>query len=109
VRVLALVPLLILFACAGGKDGTDPVDTDTPAESDTPAALDGGELFGDVCAVCHAADGTGTVAGPNITGQLSKSDQSLIDIMRNGAGSMPAQDVSVAEAQAIVDWMRETF
>ncbi len=108
-RVLALVPLLVLFACGGGKDGTDPVDSDTPEESDTPPALDGGELFGDVCAVCHAADGTGTAAGPNITGELRKSDEQLIDIMRNGDGRMPAQDVSREEAQAIVDWMRETF
>jgi mono/diheme cytochrome c family protein len=108
-RAFALLPLLVLFACDGGEDGTDPAETDPPEESDTPEALDGGELFGDVCAVCHAADGTGTAAGPDITGELRKSDAQLIDIMRDGDGRMPGQDVSRAEGQAIVDWMRETF
>lgn len=108
-RAFALLPLFALFACDGGGDGTDPAETDTPEDSDTPEALDGGELFADVCAVCHAADGTGTAAGPDITNELRKSDDQLIEIMRDGDGRMPAQDVTRAEAQAIVDWMRETF
>jgi mono/diheme cytochrome c family protein len=100
----------VLMGCSG-TDTTDPIDTDLVDTEviDTEVALDGAALFATHCSSCHAADGTGTSIGADITGELGKSDSQLKNVMLNGEGAMPAVAVTDEEAQAIVDWMRDTF
>lgn len=104
-----LAAALLASAC---NNDTTTDDTDAVADSDTDmgsSGPDGGALYASTCAPCHGADGKGTKLAPNITRDLGKSDQQLIGIMRNGREEMPPQNVTEEEAQAIVDWMRETF
>lgn len=56
---------------------------------------DGAHLFGQYCARCHRAAGTGGPApgnglsAPDIT-QLSLSKQDIVNVITNGFGEMPA-------------------
>lgn len=112
--------LFLLLACSddGGDSATTKTDdssstTPTPTEdtslptddSSTTPGLDGAQLYADTCAGCHGADGHGGSA-PDLSRELGKTDAQLIEIILNGDGRMPPQDVTQEEAQAIVDWMR---
>lgn len=98
-------------ADTGGSDtgGSDTGGSDTAGDSGTDPGPDGGALFASTCASCHGADGGGTGDGPDIVGEMGRSDSSLLDIIQNGKSDMPGQDVTAAEAQAIIDWMRANF
>jgi cytochrome c551 len=116
-RILApLVPIALatLVACSG--DSKDTADTSTagttgghPALSLTGDAMNGATVFDATCAVCHGADGMG-VSGPDITGEVAElSDETLVDIMANGSGSMPAQDLSDQELADVLAHLRATW
>jgi len=63
---------------------------ETPASVDESSAgtLSGKEVYGQTCIACHGADGAGAFAGvPDFTdpkGRLSKSDEELLQNIRNG-------------------------
>ncbi len=120
--------VLSLFLVACGTDGagtdsgdtaadadTDPdpdPDTDTDTDTDTGGAPDGAALYAEHCAGCHGEDGTGTREGPDLTREIGRmTDEQIVQIILNGAGrdEMPAIEVTEAEAQAIVDFMRANF
>ena len=92
--------LTLLIACAGAAS----------CSRSAPAAerVDGGALFAQACARCHAADGSGglpTVAnGPkpiDLTDagwQRARSDVEIVAAIRNGRGAMPPfEDVLTSE------------
>jgi len=64
------------------------------------------------CAVCHAADGAGAVAGaPDLSdaaAMAAKSPQALVDIVSQGQGEMPgfAEQLSEEERWQVVDYLR---
>lgn len=65
------------------------------------------DIFSNNCAACHANDLSGGM-GPNLTkvgAKLSKDD--IHDIILNGRGNMPAQNVSEEESQAVAGWLAE--
>jgi len=71
---------------------------------------DGGRAFRNTCANCHGPDGdqvSGIDLGRNIF-RRAKTDQDLVQIIRSGvAGTgMPASDMSVAQAEQIVSYLR---
>lgn len=108
--------ILVLGACGGGDDDTateDPADTgDTATEEteDNGEAVDsaaGEDVYQNNCAMCHGADLSGG-AGPELTSAGSQfSNDELEDIIVNGTGSMPAQDVSGGDLDALVAWLSE--
>jgi putative heme-binding domain-containing protein len=71
---------------------------------------DGGRAFRNTCANCHGPDGdqvSGIDLGRNIF-RRAKTDQDLVQIIRTGvAGTgMPASEMSVAQAEQIVAYLR---
>lgn len=109
--------VLVLGACGGGDntDNTDkePADngnTSTEESAENGAAVDtaaGEEIYQANCAMCHGADLSGG-AGPELTDVGSKySSDEIKDIVENGKGSMPAQDVSGDDLDALVTWLEE--
>jgi cytochrome c551 len=87
--------LFLLLACSGGAD--------TAAKGDATA---GETVFSSTCAACHGADGTGG-SGPDITGEANASD--LADIIKNGEGDMPPQDLTDTEIADVIAYMQATF
>src|SRR5215468_2859627 len=71
---------------------------------------DGGRVFRNTCANCHGPDGdqvSGIDLGRNIF-RRAKTDQDLVQIIRSGVPgtSMPASDMSVAQAEQVVAYLR---
>lgn len=107
--------VLVLGACGGGDDTSteepaDNGDTGTEEPADNGDAVDtagGEEIYQNNCAMCHGADLSGG-AGPELTdvGSNFSSDE-IADIVENGTGSMPPQDVSGDDLDALVTWLEE--
>ncbi len=107
--------VLVLGACGGGNnaDNEEPADngdtnTEEPAENDNAVDTAAGEeIYQANCAMCHGADLSGG-AGPALTDVGSRySSDEIKDIVENGTGSMPAQDVSGDDLDALVNWLEE--
>ncbi len=92
-----------------GTDDTGKTDTGK-TDTDTTGGLDGEQLFLTNCSGCHGTDAMGSNNGPPLDREVQMlSDNQLIGIMLNGEGRMLAIEVSVEEAQAIVDYLRTLF
>jgi cytochrome c551 len=114
-RLLTLgLVLAALTACGKDETGETGPTTTTPPTGTGPLdltgdATNGGTVFGDTCAVCHGADGSG-VSGPALTGKVGgMSDEDLVDVMLSGTGSMPAQSLTNQEAADVLAYLRATF
>jgi len=102
---------LVLAACGGGGDDGGTEDGGGTEESqggseavDTAA---GEEVYQTNCASCHGADLSGG-AGPDLTTVGSNySVDEIKDIVTNGTGSMPAQDVAGEDLDALANWLAE--
>ncbi len=109
----ALLISLSLSALMGCGDDTTTEDHDdsghTAHDADTDTGPDGESLYGTHCEACHAADGTGSGVGPDITHELHHSDEQLIQVILEGDGDMDPVAVSADEAQLIVDFMRSSW
>jgi cytochrome c oxidase cbb3-type subunit III len=71
---------------------------------------DGGRVFKNTCANCHGPDGN-EVAGIDLgrgVFRRAKTDQDLVQIIRSGVPgtAMPASDMSVAQAEQVVAYLR---
>jgi putative heme-binding domain-containing protein len=81
------------------------------AQHDTAQDIDdGGRVFRNTCANCHGPDGD-EVAGIDLgrgVFRRAKTDQDLVQIIRNGVPgtAMPASDMPVAQAEQIVAYLR---
>lgn len=90
--------LTLLFACA-----SDPALT---LEGDATA---GATVFADTCAVCHGESGEGGT-GPALTDEVpEKSDEELVDIIRNGYEEMAPVDLEDQEIADVLAYLRDTF
>jgi mono/diheme cytochrome c family protein len=80
----------------------------------------GKTLFDTKCVICHGTDGKGdgpaaaSLNPPPRNFQLPQFwqgnvEQNISDTIRNGLGSMPAFDLSDAEINAIINYMKHTF
>ncbi len=100
----------------------------TPGEPARPdeshaSALSGQEIYQQTCIACHGADGTGAFAGvPDFTdpkGRLSKSDDVLLQHVRNGFQSpgspmaMPPRggnsNLTDADLRNVIQYLRSKF
>jgi mono/diheme cytochrome c family protein len=80
----------------------------------------GKTLYDSKCMICHGANGKGdgpaaaSLNPPPRNFQLPQFwqknvDQKIADTIRNGLAPMPAFDLSDAEINAIIDYMKHTF
>ncbi|MCK6506454.1 cytochrome c [Myxococcota bacterium] len=108
---LLALGLSTTLAC-GDKDGDDSGGTggtydDILALTGDSAA--GATVFGDTCAACHGADGTGD-SGPSLVDAVpGYGDEDLLSIMLEGKGSMGAVALSDQEAADVLAYLNETF
>jgi cytochrome c oxidase cbb3-type subunit 3 len=85
--------------------------SDVSAQHDTASDIDdGGRVFRDTCANCHGPDGD-EVAGIDLgrgVFRRAKSDQDLIQIIRNGipGTAMPATNFAEEQAARVVAYLR---
>lgn len=114
---LALALVMALTACGGGGEDEPADDSamEEPADegTDEGSNADGGtvdaeaaeQAFQQNCASCHGGDLGGGV-GPALTEVGSKySAEEIVNIIKNGKGQMPAQNVDDETAQLIASWL----
>ncbi|MBR7552698.1 cytochrome c551 [Allobacillus sp. GCM10007491] len=95
--------MLVLAACGGGDDGGNGGGEESASGGGDTGQ--GEELYQQNCASCHGGDLSGG-AGPALEGVGDSYDASeIVDIIQNGKGSMPAQNVEEGDAQEIADWL----
>ncbi|SEA40173.1 cytochrome c551 [Thalassobacillus cyri] len=102
---------LVLGACGGGGDegaeengggdaGTE--ENGGGGEVDTAAAE---QAYQESCASCHGGDLSGG-AGPSLKDVGSKySKDEILNIIKNGKGSMPAGQATGEDADMIAGWL----
>ena len=96
---------IVLFFAALASGVTVRAQHDTAADID-----DGGRVFRDRCANCHGPDGD-EVAGIDLgrgVFRRARTDQDLIEIIRNGipGTAMPASNFAEAQAAQVVAYLR---
>lgn len=77
-------------------------------------ALDGDVQRGEaqyqiVCAGCHGPTGHGIARAPALTTSHRMSDDTIVAVMLNGRGRMPAKRIDDQTAADVLAWMRATF
>ncbi|MBY7144111.1 cytochrome c [Virgibacillus sp. NKC19-3] len=94
---------LVLGAC-GGDDGDTEESSDGGDSVDTAAAE---EIYESNCTACHGADLSGG-QGPDLTSVgADHSADEIADIIENGQGGMPPQDVSGEDLDTLSNWLAD--
>lgn len=97
---LLLGTTLVLGACGGGGDSGN---NDGNNETADPAE----DVYQQSCAACHGADLEGA-NGPELDDVGSKySADEIEDIIVNGTGDMPPQNVEGDDLDALVEWLAD--
>jgi mono/diheme cytochrome c family protein len=98
--LLQVLPFVGLLACT-------PASKDDTQDSSSVPVVTGADLFRTYCSSCHAEDGTGTEQGPALQEEVEReSVESLIRTILLGDDDMEPVDVTQAEAEAIVDYLK---
>jgi alcohol dehydrogenase (cytochrome c) len=64
-------------------------------------------LFENRCGRCHGADGGGGEMGPGIRNRIAgRTDEQLVNLIRNGQGSMPPIQVAPIEMEPLTRYVR---
>ena len=115
---LALIPALALAVACGDKDddsgttdGTDGTTdgADGTADGTDGTGVDGATVYASTCQNCHGANGNDGF-GDDLTVEVpARSDEELSDVIQNGSGNMAAQNLSDAELDAVLVYLRATF
>ena len=70
----------------------------------------GAEVYAESCAICHMEDGSGGNSGKRLKGRIELfEDQTLIDIIVSGQGTMPPIALSSQETADVVVFLRNDF
>ncbi|ADC49161.1 cytochrome c551 [Alkalihalophilus pseudofirmus OF4] len=114
--LLALGAVVALTACGGGDEAAPPVDEESPAVDEAPAdepaddatagdydAESARATYEQSCIACHGGDLQGA-SGPALVG-TGLSAAEIQDIIQNGQGSMPAQNLDDDEAANLAAWL----
>jgi mono/diheme cytochrome c family protein len=83
-----LLAIALLAGCAEDRNAT--------VAGLTGDSANGATVYADNCASCHAADGTGGGAYPNLVEEAPSQDE-VIDYVINGEGEMPAFGDSLSD------------
>jgi mono/diheme cytochrome c family protein len=85
----------------GGGDGTD--------GTDGTGGTDGEQLFLSGCAGCHGADGDSGYA-PNLSAEVPGEDLAdLVEVISEGKDTMPPVYTDLAQAEAVAQYLLDTF
>ncbi|NEU30218.1 cytochrome c [bacterium LRH843] len=116
---LGLGAVVALTACGGGNEPA-PAPTEQPAEevpaeeapAETPEegataefdATAAEDTYKKSCIGCHGGNLEGTV-GPALKG-TALSDAEIKNVILNGQGTMPAQNLPEADAENLAKWIK---
>lgn len=90
---------IFLAACGGGDDK----DTADKGATTTP---EGEEIAMKSCIICHGGELQGQANAPAINDVGSRlSEEEILDIIKNGKGTMPANTVKGEDAEAVAAWL----
>lgn len=98
----------MLAALAGCVSGSSPARLGDTAsrEISERALLSGEELFTLACARCHAADGRGGPAGPDLADRARDLGlDEIVSVVRDGSGAMAPVPLSEAEARTVAAFL----
>ncbi|MED1603106.1 cytochrome c [Alkalihalophilus marmarensis] len=118
--LLALGVVVALTACGGGDEAAPPVDEESPATDEVPEGAPTDEApdeatagdydaesaratYEQSCIACHGGDLQGA-SGPGLEG-TGLSAAEIEDIIHNGQGAMPAQNLEDEEAANLAAWL----
>ncbi|WP_042356443.1 cytochrome c551 [Bacillus rubiinfantis] len=109
--IICILFVASLTACGGGSDKDTSKDNNTTTENTAdkaPAsntAADGDKVFQATCAACHGNDlKSGYAADLDKIGSKYSKDE-ILDIIHNGKGQMPKQNLSDEDADAVATWL----
>ena len=84
--------------------------SDCECEDPPDKPLDGAKLYKMYCYQCHANEGQGGGAAPDIRARvLTAQEDEILEIILNGTGRMEPIYVREEEASSIVNWMKTAF
>lgn len=96
---------LVLGACGGGGSSDDGAGDEGATDEGATETAAGEEVYKKSCASCHGQDLSGG-AGPSLEDVGSKySADEIADIIDNGIGSMPAQNVEAGDRDELAEWL----
>ena len=98
VLIMAFGIGLIFFMSLEGAGNKDEAHGD---EGGATEEIDGEAIVQSSCIGCHGGDLGGQGNAPALTGGLDAAH--VKEVVMNGQGAMPAQNLSEAEAQAVAD------
>lgn len=105
-RSMWMLPLAFALAACGGGSDDDGVDAILALDGDPVA---GEAVYASTCAACHGADGEGG-SGPAMAGIVAdESDADIVEVVLDGEGSMPPQDLTDQEVADVLAYLIETF
>jgi mono/diheme cytochrome c family protein len=103
--------VILLSACSGGEPPAVPEDADGSQDS---VLVMGRDVYGERCAACHAADGSGKrgpkLADGRVVERYPEVEEQII-VVSDGSGGMPAfgSKLTEAEIEAVVRYTREVL
>jgi len=109
IAVLGLTLMIVISFV--GLNQMDQVNGDGEGEdgekSEEQATTDPEKIYEQNCLSCHGSDLSGQV-GPSLETIGDKlSEDEIADIIKNGKGSMPAQQLGDEQVSAITSWLSE--
>jgi len=81
----------------------DTATTDTSTTTDEPDLDNGKSVHDNRCMGCHASNNDIASHAP------SMSDEELADIIQNGKGPMPAQNLSETDLRDVIAYIRQEY
>ncbi len=70
----------------------------------------GAQVYAQSCSICHMEDGSGGNSGKRLVGRMDLfDDQTLVDIILMGQGTMPPIAISSQKTADVVVFLRENF
>ncbi|MDY0408460.1 cytochrome c550 [Virgibacillus soli] len=107
IAVVGILAIIIISSMGiGHRDAIQGKDDDEAGQTETTLD-DPEEIYQNNCAACHGADLSGGM-GPGLDKVGSKHDaDEIVEIIHNGLGNMPPQNVADEEAKILAEWLSE--
>lgn len=100
ISLICACTLLGLLSCT-------PADKAGTGDSGSEHIASGADLYRTHCSACHGEDGNGGDQGPPLQEEIEEaSNEDLVEVILLGDDDMDPVDVTQAEAEAIVDFLK---
>jgi cytochrome c551 len=99
---------LVLGACGGGEESSEPAETPDSGGSSDESSIDPEQVVQQNCISCHGEnlEGAGNFPALNDVG-ARLSEEEIRGVIDNGRGAMPPDIIEGEEADAVAKWLSE--